>query len=112
MTGKDSELLTSIRCCLQGLTLFTAEISAGGVLVAVYFLNVTGFNPSGSDSAVGPEGEILAAATSLYDKVIPAGVEIVGKASAGRAVEGTRWTQAASLWDISTGRKRCSPVKY
>jgi hypothetical protein len=58
--------------------------------------------PSGSGSALCPEGRIPAAATSLYDKVVPAGIEIVGKVSAGRA--------AASLWDISAARKRCSPV--
>jgi hypothetical protein len=39
-----------------------------------------GFNTSESGSAVGPEGEIPAAATSLYDKVIPAGTEIISKA--------------------------------
>jgi hypothetical protein len=77
-----------------------------------FFLYVTVLNSSASGSAVGPEGETAAAAMSLYDKIIPAGIEIVGKVSAGRAAEGTRWTPAASLWDIFAGRKRCSPVIY
>jgi hypothetical protein len=50
------------------------------VLVDVFFLHVMVLNPSGSSSAVGPEGEILVATTSLYDKVAPAGIEIAGKA--------------------------------
>jgi hypothetical protein len=64
MTSKDSELLTPLRGCLRGLTLFTAEISAE-VLVADFFLYVTVLNPPGSGSAVGPEGGIPVAATSL-----------------------------------------------
>jgi hypothetical protein len=73
MTGSDVELLTPMRGCLRGLTLLTATISTG-VLVAVFFLHVTVLNPSGSGSAVGLEGEIPVAATSLYDnsvKVVP-----------------------------------------
>jgi hypothetical protein len=80
MTGKDNELLTPIRGCQRGLALVTAVVSAGGVLMEVFFLYVTVLNPSGSGSAVGPEGEIGAAAMSLYGKVVPAGIEIAGKA--------------------------------
>jgi hypothetical protein len=56
-------------------------VLAGGVLVEVIFLYVTVLNPSGSRSEVDPEGEISAAtATSLYDKVVPEGIEIASKA--------------------------------
>jgi hypothetical protein len=49
-------------------------------VLVVFFLYVTVLNPSGSGSAVGTESEIPAAAKSLYDKVVPAGIEITGKA--------------------------------
>jgi hypothetical protein len=55
-------------------TRYFSRRSVGGDL-----LSVTVLKPSGSGSAVGPEGGIPAAATSLYDKVIPAGIEIAGK---------------------------------
>jgi hypothetical protein len=51
MTGNDVELLTPMRGCLRGLTLLPAAISAGGVLVVVFFLYATVLKPSGSDSA-------------------------------------------------------------
>jgi hypothetical protein len=75
ITGKDSGLLTPIRGCLRDLTLITVVLLVGGVLVDVFFLYVTVLNLSGSGSAVGP-----AAATSLYDKVVPAGIEMEEKA--------------------------------
>jgi hypothetical protein len=59
--------------------MLVAVISAG-VLVVVFFLYMMVLNPSGSDSAVGPEGEISAAAMSLYGKVIPASIETAVKA--------------------------------
>jgi hypothetical protein len=80
ITGKDSELLTPIMGSRRGLTLVTVVVLAGGVLVDVFFLYITVLNPSGSRSEVGPEGEVPAAATSLYDKVVPAGIERAGKA--------------------------------
>jgi hypothetical protein len=82
MKGKDIELLTPMRGCLRGLTL-AAVFTAGGELMAVFFLHVTVVKPSGSGSAVGLGGEIPAAATSLYDnsaKVVPAGIGSAGKA--------------------------------
>jgi hypothetical protein len=74
ITGKNSELLTPIRGCRRGLTLVTVVLLVGGVLVDVFFLYVTDLNPSG------PEGEVPAAATSLNDKVVPAGIEMEDKA--------------------------------
>jgi hypothetical protein len=68
---------------LQSLTLLTVAIPTGGVLLAVFFLYVTDLKPSGSCSTAGPEGEIPAVVTSLYDnsaKVIPAGIETADKA--------------------------------
>jgi hypothetical protein len=47
--------------------------------VDVFFLYAAVLNSSGSGGAVGPEGEIPAAATSLSDKVVPAGIEMEEK---------------------------------
>jgi hypothetical protein len=43
-----------------------------------FFLYVTVLNPSASGNTLGPEGEIPATEISIYEKVVPTGIEIVG----------------------------------
>jgi hypothetical protein len=65
MTGSDRELLAPMQGSLRCLYFLITGSSAGGVLVAAFFLYTTVFNPSRSGRGTDPEGGIPAAATSL-----------------------------------------------
>jgi hypothetical protein len=65
MTGSDRKLLAPMQGSLQCLNFLVPGISAGGVLVAAFFLYVTVLNLSRSGRGIDPEGEIPAGATSL-----------------------------------------------